>query len=134
MILIKTAVKRFHSRKSFGATAERMNSWAKSSTVTGHQIKNKNLEQQTFITGFPTTRDGSFQQHCLSRRGSICFSYKRHSAQDSTMKRALETFASVFVCYSLSISPLLLSVPAITRSQIQSCKSQLSLHHKTFHK
>lgn len=93
MILIKTSVERFPSRKSFGATAGGMNCWMKSSAVTGHLIKNKNPEKRTL----PTIGDGSFQQHCLGRQGSICFSYKRHSAQDSTMKRALEIFASVLV-------------------------------------
>jgi len=139
MILIKTSVKRFHSRKSFGtsATAEGMNCWVKSSTVKGHLIKNKNLEKQTLITGLPTTIHGSFQQHCLGRRGSTCFSYKRHSAQDSTMKRALETFTSVFLCHSLNILPLLPSTTSLLKSllghKFSPAKDQLSLHHKAFH-
>lgn len=139
MILIRTTVKRFHSRKSLAtsATAEGMNSWVKSSTVTGHLFKNKNLEKQTLITGLPTIRDRSFQQHCQSRRGSICFPYKRHSAQDSTMKRAVETlcfiicmlfteyFTTVAICASL-LKPL-------PGHKFSSAKHQLSLHHKMFH-
>lgn len=42
MILIKTSGKKFRSRKSFGASAEKkMNGWLKNRAVTGHLIKNK---------------------------------------------------------------------------------------------
>lgn len=134
-MLIKTSGKKFHARKSFVASSEKMNGWLKNRAVTGHLIKNKNLENQNLITDLPTTADGSFPG-VLARhmRFCLCLTQKIFSARHYSEKVAKDLHFSI-CCYLEYFTVAILGslLKPLPGHIFSSAKDWLSLYHKTFH-